>query len=95
MSAPCPRFGFLCELRSARSGADQLERARAAFEAFAQTHGLAVTLDRADAKRYAFVVTGEAAQATEADRQAIGAWAVSRGDLLVRIDDLVDLQAVA
>ena len=95
MSAPCPRFGFLCELRSARSGADQLERVRAAFEAFAQTHGLTVTLDRADAKRYSFVVTGEGTQATEADRQAIGAWAVSRGDLLVRVDDLMDLQAVA
>jgi len=77
------------------SGADRLQQARAAFEAFVETRGLALTVERADAKRYSFVVTGEAAQATESDRQAIGAWASSRGDVLVRIDDLMDLQHVA
>ena len=95
MSAPCPRFGFLCELRSTRAGVDRLQNARAAFEEFVETRGLTLTLDRSDAKRYSFVVSGEAAQATESDRQAIGAWASSRGDVLVRIDDLMDLQHVA
>jgi hypothetical protein len=95
VSAPCPRFGFICELRSARAGADQLERAREAFEAFVEGRGLTLSVDRADSKRYSFVVTSEASQATEADRQAIGAWAGARGDVLVRVDDLMDLQAVA
>jgi hypothetical protein len=85
----------MCELRSTVSGADRLHQARAAFEAFVETRGLTLTVDRADAKRYSFIVAGEASQATESDRQAIGAWASARGDVLVRIDDLVDLQHVA
>jgi len=95
VSAPCPRFGFICELRAARSGADRLQQAREAFEAFAESRGLTLTIDRADTKRYSFIVAGEAAQATESDRQAIGAWASARDDLLVRIDDLMDFQHVA
>ena len=95
MSAPCPRFGFICELRSARAGADRLERARAAFESFLESRGLTLSVDHADARRYAFVVTSEASQATESDRQAIGAWASARPDVLVRVDDLMDFQAVA
>jgi hypothetical protein len=82
----------MCEVRSARSGSDRLDQVRSAFEAFVAARGLVLTVDRADARRLSYVVAGGASPAGESDRQAIGAWAGSRPDVLVRVDDLMDLQ---
>ena len=74
LSAACPIFGFVVQLRTndARALAHLLDRLR---EELLQGRGLLLT-DGEAANQY--VVTGDGFQATNADREAVIAWLAAR-----------------
>ena len=85
MSAPCPTFGFLVVMEIASTiDASANRELRDSWIGFLETRGLSCadgsTADetRAELK---FVVTSEASQATETDREAVRAWLASRREL--------------
>jgi uncharacterized protein YggL (DUF469 family) len=85
MSAPCPTFGFLVVMELASSIEESANRElRDSWIGFLETRGLtcagAGTADETRAK-LKFVVTSEASQATETDREAAEAWLASRREL--------------
>jgi hypothetical protein len=96
MSAPCPVFGF--EARAETHPIDDDDR-RALWRALeldllAQRGLVARCL--AFGSRLSFAVTSEASQATDADRQALEAWAATRPEIVsVDVGPLVDLAAIA
>jgi uncharacterized protein YggL (DUF469 family) len=85
MSAPCPTFGFLVVMEFASSiDASANRELRDAWIGFLETRGLTCAAGgTADETRteLKFVVTSEASQATETDREAARAWLASRGEL--------------
>ena len=88
MSAACPRFGFLLRLVPA-PGADA-DALRAALDAALGALGL----EAEGARPAALVVTREGAQAIDADREAVLAWAAARDDVArCEAGPLVDLSA--
>ena len=74
MSAACPVYGFLITLRV--KGGTNIEAVRRALESELVRRGLVGTSSGAT-----MTVTGEATQATDADRQAVIAWLENRRDL--------------
>lgn len=85
MSTPCPTFGFLVVMEPASPiDASTNREHRDAWIGFLETRGLTcagggtTNETRAELK---FVVTSEASQATETDREAAEAWLASRGEL--------------
>jgi len=96
MSAPCPVFGF--EVRSEIRAVDDDDR-RALWRAletdFLTARGL-VARCLAFGGVLSFAVTSEASQATDADRNALQAWAATHSEIIsMRVGPLVDLAAVA
>jgi hypothetical protein len=91
MSAPCPVFGFVVRVEPRSFGASIdafVENLRSALE----PHGLTT---RRGASRVEYVVTREASQATDADRQLVAEWATQWTSLAVTVGDLVDLNDAA
>jgi uncharacterized protein YggL (DUF469 family) len=75
MSAPCPVFGFLVELQVAAPTSSQMRELRSAFlTRVVEPRGLTYH-ERTGGHDWSFVVQSEAGQATDADRQAVQAWA--------------------
>lgn len=59
-----------------------------------QARGL-VTSGGFSGTRWSHVIRSEAAQATDADRQAVDAWAAGRAEIVVRdVGDIVDLETL-
>ena len=76
MSAPCPALGFVVAMESAPAVRDELARA---WQALLDARGLCATGGGAERREY--VVTSEASQATESDRDAVRDWLASRGEV--------------
>jgi uncharacterized protein YggL (DUF469 family) len=94
VSAACPVFGFTVALRPTRALDDAHERGL--WESFVretvERRGLVCNDGTHDAKRWSCVVRSEAGQATDADREAIAAWASAQPEIVaVEIGPLVDL----
>lgn len=89
MTAPCPAFGFSVALELAPGAS--LDALGAAFAALLESRGLRLR-ETGRLPRREYVVTSEASQATELDRDAVGAWLGARPELArVRVGPLVDL----
>ena len=88
MSAACPLFGFVLQLR----GIDALDRARL-LDALRREllTGRGLLLMEGDVEN-AYIVTGEGFQATDADREVVIAWLAAQplaGDYTVgALDDV-------
>lgn len=88
MTAPCPALGFVVAIERAPGGRDELSRA---WRELLETRGLCATGGGAERREY--VVTSEAAQATESDRDAVRAWLASRADVRRwRVGEVEDLR---
>ena len=97
MSTPCPIFGFTVEFEMATTlTSDQLRVMRAAFlEEVIEPRGLTYA-ERSGGQRWSFVVRSEASQATDADRQAVEAWAQPRREIIaIAVGPLLDLAGAA
>lgn len=93
MTAPCPTLGFRVALELAPGLAtharDDLSRA---WLALLDARGLSASGGGA-AERREYVVTSEAAQATESDRDAVRGWLAAREELRAwRVGELEDLR---
>jgi len=80
LSAPCPLFGFRVTFRS---HSDLTESLAALLEA----RGLIAESDRAS-----LIVSSEAGQATESDRQAVLEWAREHPAATIEVGPLGDLR---
>ena len=93
MSAPCPDFGFEVVFHLV-PGLDEAATLALRVEFVAgpiEGRGLQCGGGGTDA-RWSHVVHGESGQATDADREAIAAWAGARNEIAaVEIGPLVDL----
>jgi uncharacterized protein YggL (DUF469 family) len=94
MSAPCPVYGFDVVFRLVAGVSD--ERAAALRDAFVtelvEARGLTSAAELRVGARWANVVRGEGFQATEADREAVAAWAAGRPEIAAaEVGPLVDL----
>lgn len=92
MTAACPHFGFTVDITLA-PGISESEAAqlRQQFSATLDASGLTrATSERAT---WRYVVSRDAGQATNADREAIAAWAAAHAAIAsCRIGDLIDLR---
>ena len=94
MTAPCPALGFVVVIEPV-AGLGEVERDafQRAWSALLDERGL-LAHSRLGAGRSAIVVTSEASQATENDREAARAWLGSRSELRhASVGDLEDLSA--
>ena len=94
MTAPCPALGFVVVIEPT-AGLGEGERAafQHAWSAWLDQRGLNAHC-RIGPGRSAIVVTSEASQATENDRQAARTWLASRAELRhASVGDLEDLSA--
>jgi uncharacterized protein YggL (DUF469 family) len=96
VSAPCPVFGFEVVLHLAPGVSESAARTlwREFVADVIEPRGLLCEGGTA-AGRWSHVVHGEAGQATDADREAVAAWAESRREIAsVDVGPLVDLHGV-
>jgi uncharacterized protein YggL (DUF469 family) len=94
MTAPCPSFGFIATIVLA-PGVDDSARAQFWREwlEFLEARGLYSGGGGGDSPEY--VVASEAAQATDADREAVRAWLAGRRELSrFSVGELIDLSQV-
>ena len=97
MSTPCPVFGFTVEFEMATTlTSDLLRVLRAAFlEEIMEPRGLTYA-ERSGEHGWSIVVRSEASQATDADRQAVEAWARARREVIaITVGPLLDLASAA
>jgi len=88
MSAPCPALGFVVTMELAPGAHDALWRA---WSELLEARGLCAA--GGVAERRECVVTSEASQATESDRDAVRAWLAARGDVRDwRVGEIEDLR---
>lgn len=92
MTAACPRFGFTVEITLATGTSEsQATDLRRSFFDFLDAAGMTYANSQRAIWRY--LVTREAGQATDADREAIAAWAARHASIAsCRIGDLIDLR---
>ena len=76
MTAPCPALGFVVAIETAPDARDELSRD---WRTLLEARGLCAT--GGGAARREYVVTSEASQATESDRDAVRAWLAARSDV--------------
>ena len=88
-------FGFVARFQVAAGLDDAAEtRLTDAFLRLLETRGL-VTSGGFSGTRWSHVIRSDASQATDADRQAIDAWAASRAEIVGReVGDIVDLETL-
>ncbi|MGE5102349.1 MAG: 50S ribosome-binding protein YggL [Deltaproteobacteria bacterium] len=97
MSAPCPVFGFLVELQVAAAlTSSQMRELRTAFlTRVIEPRGLTYN-ERSGGHDWSFVVQSEAGQATDADRQAVQAWAREQREVAAtKVGPLLDFASAA
>ena len=94
MTAPCPALGFIVVIEPvAGLGEAERDALRDAWNRVLQARGLHAHA-RIGTGRSAIVVTSEASQATENDREAMREWLASRAELRhSTVGDIVDLAA--
>jgi uncharacterized protein YggL (DUF469 family) len=94
MTAPCPSLGFVVVVEPvAGLGEAERDAFQRAWSALLDERGL-LAHSRLGAGRSAIIVTSEASQATENDREAARAWLASRSELRhTAVGDLEDLSA--
>jgi len=94
MTAPCPALGFVVVIEPvAGLGAAERGAFQRAWSALLDERGL-LAHSRLGAGRSAVVVTSEASQTTENDREATRTWLASRSELShASVGDLEDLSA--
>jgi hypothetical protein len=94
MTFACPHYGFAFAFR-ARSEApnDSPDALWAAFIAVVESHGLTAG-GGAVGTQWHHIISGEASQATNEDREMLLAWARSRADVVYAVaGPLIDLNA--
>ena len=91
MTAPCPTFGFRVRIElDAATPAPVREQLHQAWRALLRSRGL--TSRGGGVDRLVHVVTSEASQAIESDRDAVRAWLAGRPEIRTwQVDDLEDL----
>lgn len=92
MTAACPRFGFTVEITLA-PGVSEPEAAtlRQQFSALLDASGM--THAGSERAVWRYVVSRDAGQATNADREAVAAWAARRSSIAsCRVGELIDLR---
>lgn len=94
MTAPCPALGFVVSMHFASSLTDGARaELRKAWLGVLEERGL--ECEGADSKASAYVVSSEAAQATEDDRVAIVRWLADLPQVAEsEVGPLVDLRSV-
>ena len=94
MTAPCPSFGFFVSIALvADLPDDRVDTLWRSFMAAVEQRGLVA--DGGTARRtWTYMIQSDASQATDADRQAIEAWAAAQPEIAsVEVGELVDLHA--
>ncbi len=93
MSAPCPTYGFLVDVRLAPDVTDTTRQELwQAFCDVADARGL--VLVGPSVAGWPVMLQSEASQATDSDRQAIRGWAETRREIVrLEVGQLVDLSA--
>jgi uncharacterized protein YggL (DUF469 family) len=91
MTAPCPSFGFIVTRAfHVHVTGDGRARFEEAWTEFLEQRGLRSS-GRVGASAD-YIISSEAAQATDLDRQAVEAWLATRSELGVwRVGELIDL----
>lgn len=97
MSAPCPVFGFEVILHVVPGLSEGAAHALWADFVASAIEGRGLVCEGGvGTGRWSHVVHGEAGQATDADREAIAAWAAGRAEIAgVELGPLVDVSGAA